>query len=254
MGSRPKAANCCLTEPLTELQVQHTPNLKLWLGKRNLSCGFFSSLIRGLVPPKAVPTSVNADTDKKANDNEFVVANSAAVEGPPNVPQQVVNETMAKTNAMVARLMKCTSPEDPAIQHVITSKDDLELAIFMSKALSKAIERHASPQNSGANENWNSVELSAQRPPRPIAPPSRSARESVTPPQLPTQFQPQPHQNNVPINITTSNFQQRGLTGLREPLLNYEPRQRRRSGEHFNNSWVEPPFKLCKAASSNHFR
>ena len=254
VGSRPKAANCCLTEPLTELQVQHTPNLKLWLGKRNLSCGFFSSLIRGLVPPKTIPTNV-AD-DKKANDNEFVMAAATtALEGPASVPQQVVNETMAKTNAMVARLMKCTSPEDPAIQNVITSKDDLELAIFMSKALSKAIGQHVSQNSgSGANENWNSVELTAQhRPPRPIAPPSRSIRETVSPPQLPTQFQPQPD-HSINTTLTMSNFQQRGLTGLREPLLNYEPRQRRRSGEHFNNSWVEPPFKLCKAASSNHFR
>ena len=151
---------------------------------------------------------------------------------------------------MVARVMKCTSPDDPAVQDVIRNEEDLQLAMFISKALAKAILHHTAP-NSSLNQPSTSEYA---RPPRPIAPPSRISREDISPPMS------QYHHGlaaapTASTATTTSNFQQRGLTGLREPLLNYEPRQRRRSGEHFNNSWIEPPFKLCKASSSfNHFR
>ena len=52
VGSRPKPNNCCCEPPPNEFDVEHTPNLKLWLTKRNLTCGFFGSLILGLAPPK----------------------------------------------------------------------------------------------------------------------------------------------------------------------------------------------------------
>jgi hypothetical protein len=47
VGARPKAFNCCPEKTTSEDDVEMTPNLKLWLMKRNLTCGFFSSLIRG---------------------------------------------------------------------------------------------------------------------------------------------------------------------------------------------------------------
>ena len=60
------------------------------------------------------------------------------LEGPPNVPKEIVKETMAQTDALIRRVMKMTSPDDPAITSVITSEDDLQLANFLSLSLSKA--------------------------------------------------------------------------------------------------------------------
>ena len=45
----------CPNPPLSEENVSETPNLRLWLQKRNITCGFFSTLIRGEVPPKPIP-------------------------------------------------------------------------------------------------------------------------------------------------------------------------------------------------------
>jgi hypothetical protein len=39
-------------------------------------------------------------------------------EGPPNVPKDIVMETMAQTDAMIKRVMKCTSPDDPNVKEV----------------------------------------------------------------------------------------------------------------------------------------
>ena len=78
-------------------------------------------------------------------------------------------------------------------------------------------------------------------PPNPIGPPRGQAQD----PFLLTNQEPP----------TTSNFQNRGLCGLREPLLNYDiSRLRRRSGEQFRNDWIEPPFKRKFHQQTGHFR
>ena len=277
VGSRPKATNCCLNEPLSELQVQHTPNLKLWLGKRNLTCLFFSSLIKGLIPPRTVTMNCNGaaagtENEKKMDlSNQSIELEQEAVEqkpmivqeGPPNVSQEVVKETMGLTHALLSRVMKCASPDDPSVQHVITGNEDLALALFISKTLSKAVMHYTASGNNCAS--WSSSSSSNHiKPPQPIAPPrllsskthEEADHQSAAALASSADFQSQPIGNNHGTSDTipnaTSHYEPRGLTGLRQPLLNYEPRQRRRSGEHFNNSWIEPPFKLCKA--SNHFR
>ena len=259
VGSRPKATNCCLSEPLSEMQVQHTPNLKLWLGKRNLTCSFFSSLIKGLIPPKATHTSTPAEEKKMDQSESETIDEKPKVEGPPNVPQEVVNETMSLTNALVSRVMKCTSPDDPAVQNVITGSDDLALALFISKTLSKAVMHYtAVPRSNQASQDidsWSSNHI--KQPIQPIAPPRLSRSCAAAPRE---ESGPSPVAISTGLSRetrafestqnATSHYEPRGLPGLRQPL--FEPRQRRRSGEHFNNSWIEPPFKLCKA--SNHFR
>ena len=53
--------------------------------------------------------------------------------------QEVVQETMAQTDALIRRVMKCTSPDDPNVGDVICNDDDLQLALFISKSLTKAI-------------------------------------------------------------------------------------------------------------------
>ena len=46
---------------------------------------------------------------------------------------------MAQTDALIRRVMKCTSPDDPNVGDVICNDDDLQLALFISKSLTKAI-------------------------------------------------------------------------------------------------------------------
>lgn len=223
IGSRPKPNNCCPDPPPSEFDVEHTPNLKLWLTKRSMSCGFFSSLILGLAPSK--PQDSSSRKMSLVSNSPPPAQQSLIAEGPPNVPEEVVKETMAQTDAMIRRVMKCTSPDDPNVRDVITNSDDLELALFISRSLTKAIMFYTrQPCSTG-----------------PIGPPDNSIQPSMA-------FEDngvydQQQEDIGPI--MQSNFQNRGLCGLREPLLNYDIRQRRRSGEQFRNDWIhqEPPFK-----------
>ena len=123
VGSRPKPNNCCCDPPPNEFDVEHTPNLKLWLTKRNLTCGFFGSLILGLAPPK--PPIVIESRKMSLKEDEP----PPPLQGPPNVPKEVVQETMAQTDALIRRVMMCTSPDDPNVGDVICNDDDLHLAL-----------------------------------------------------------------------------------------------------------------------------
>ena len=82
VGSRPKPNNCCSEPPPNEFDVEHTPNLKLWLTKRNLTCGFFGSLILGLAPPKP-PVALESRKMSLKEDEPP----SDVLQGPPNVPK-----------------------------------------------------------------------------------------------------------------------------------------------------------------------
>lgn len=233
VGSRPKPINCCPDPAPTEFDVEHTPNLKLWLTKRNITCGFFSSLIQGLAPPKRV-SSENTSSRKAS----LITSSSSTssillmdeLEGPPNVPKEVIEETMAQTNAMIKRVMKCTSPDDPNVRDIITSSDDLQLALFISKSLTSAIMHYTRDTENTAG---TSGPIGQPLPPPPLhqmpMAPQNTYAESAY---IDTEEPP-----------CQSNFQNRGLCGLREPLLNYDIRHRRRSGDQFRNEWVEPPYK-----------
>ena len=56
---------------MTKEDVSETPNLRLWLVKRNLTCEFFSELIRGKCPPK--PLSIDITTEIEIEKNPFAV-------------------------------------------------------------------------------------------------------------------------------------------------------------------------------------
>ena len=160
VGSRPKPNNCCCEPPPNEFDVEHTPNLKLWLTKRNLTCGFFGSLILGLAPPKPpVIMESRKMSFKEVGAYIYIFFCQIAMgqfqiqsfdiffsiffqdeppplpqppqphQGPPNVPKEVVQETMAQTDALIRRVMMCTSPDDPNVGDVICNDDDLHLAL-----------------------------------------------------------------------------------------------------------------------------
>merc|ERR1719433_36806 len=193
----------------------------------------------------------------------------AISEGPPNVPREIVIETLAQTDALIRRIMKCTSPDDPQLKDVINSKEDLQLANFLSKSLNSAI-FHFHEKSSTGDKKDACVPLS-----RP-----QEVKHSTTSTLFPighlrSQTVPFHEEHRLPILRQTStnqydgrdaedsqkpensmipsvaataatptNYQNRGLCGLREPLLNYQQqdqfRQRRRSGDQFRN---EIPFK-----------
>lgn len=134
---------------------------------------------------------------------------------------------MAQTNAMIKRVMKCTSPEDPNVRDIITSSDDLQLALFISKSLTSAIMHYT---RDAENRAGTSGPIGQPPPPLHQMPPMEPQNMYAESAYL---------DSEEPL----SNFQNRGLCGLREPLLNYDIRHRRRSGEQFRNEWVEPPFK-----------
>ena len=122
-----------------------------------MTCEFFSELIKGKCPPKPLsidtteieieknPFAVKSVSPEKNSTSVFKITSTATpviedepllLEGPPNVPKEIVKETMAQTDALIRRVMKMTSPDDPAITSVITSDDDLQLANFLSLSLS----------------------------------------------------------------------------------------------------------------------
>ena len=271
IGSRSKPNNCCPDSPPNEFDIEHTPNLKLWLTKRSLSCGFFGSLILGLAPPK--PSNPEQTVSRKASLKEEVTSAlpPAPVEpfpGPPNVPKEVVEETMAQTDALIKRVMKCTSPDDSIVRDIIKNDDDLQLAIFISRSLTNAITCFNDKQaDHRPRENFKQPPIGH--------PPSFPAYGSTNhfindnsghgprngPGHGPNNFLRRPNFEYTsvippahhPENHSFSNFQNQGLCGLREPLLNYDMRQRRRSGEQFRSDWVEPPFKR-KFHQQGHFR
>jgi len=233
VGSRPKPNNCCCEPPPNEFDVEHTPNLKLWLTKRNLTCGFFGSLILGLAPPKPPVIMESRKMSFKEDEPPPLPQPPQPHQGPPNVPKEVVQETMAQTDALIRRVMMCTSPDDPNVGDVICNDDDLHLALFISKSLTKAITIYNSQRPSDISNR--------SLPPAPPPPMGTQIPNPIGPPSIPMQEHSLINQAEPP---TTSNFQNRGLCGLREPLLSYDiSRHRRRSGEQFRNDWIEPPFK-----------
>jgi len=140
---------------------------------------------------------------------------------------------MAQTDALIRRVMMCTSPDDPNVGDVICNDDDLHLALFISKSLTKAITIYNSQRPSDISNQ--------SLPPAPPPPMGTQIPNPIGPPSIPMQEHSLINQAEPP---TTSNFQNRGLCGLREPLLSYDiSRHRRRSGEQFRNDWIEPPFK-----------
>ena len=350
----------CPNPPLSEENVSETPNLRLWLQKRNITCGFFSTLIRGEVPPKPIPDA-SIDIVPKIDKNPFAKANSSPIkynngtspmvqvitegplklpretmavseagppplnavlprepprvvfsetgsspnittttnvlvpresivvskagpsptnlvphqepmaisEGPPNVPREIVIETLAQTDALIRRIMKCTSPDDPQLKDVINSKEDLQLANFLSKSLNSAI-FHFHEKSSTGDKKDACVPLSRPQEVKhsttstlfPIGHPRSQTVPFHEEHRLPILRQTSTNQydgrdaedSQKPENsmipsvaataATPTNYQNRGLCGLREPLLNYQQqdqfRQRRRSGDQFRN---EIPFK-----------
>ena len=339
----------------SEENVSETPNLRLWLQKRNITCGFFCTLIKGEVPPKPIPDASNSIDGgvPKIEKNPFAKVNSSPVkynsstacpmvvtvneaapqvprepmvlserlplnasvprkpnvvvprepmvvseagpppptpsnlviprepmvisEGPPNVPREIVIETLAQTDALIRRIMKCTSPDDPQLKDVINSEEDLQLANFLSKSLNSAIFHFHEKSNSNSADKKDHNTL-RRHPPHeakqstlfPIGHPIVHPRGHNQPtfqeePRLPILRQTSTNQygggggddddgpnpeNSMLLSATAAaaptNYQNRGLCGLREPLLNYQQqqqdqfRQRRRSGDQFRN---EIPIK-----------
>ncbi len=68
-------AACCPLRPLTGDEVDSTANMKLWLKKRSLTCGFFAGLINGLAPPKP-PLEVQPDEAVTLEKNSFSLASA----------------------------------------------------------------------------------------------------------------------------------------------------------------------------------
>ena len=209
------------------------------LQKRNITCGFFSTLIRGQVPAKKpsmndiIPKieknpfakSIspdkginNANTDCKATikplpqtvkpaaqslfsveireEVKIEEVDEELLEGPPNVPKEIVKTCLAQTDALIRRVMKCQNQDDPLIQDIIMDEEDFQLANFISKTLNSAIShfsRCQSKSNGQANGASSSVlqeeingRMNASRskqvfpigPPRPLRQPSSALAAS----------------------------------------------------------------------------
>ena len=82
------------------------------------------------------------------------------LEGPPNVPKEIVKTCLAQTDALIRRVMKCQNQDDPLIQDIIMDEEDFQLANFISKTLNSAIS-HFSRCQSKSNGQPNGASSSS---------------------------------------------------------------------------------------------
>ena len=62
------------------------------------------------------------------------------------------NPIMIQAKAIVGRVMKCSAPDDEAVDRVINDDSDVQLAMFLAQTLESAIERHAAKKQKAKAE------------------------------------------------------------------------------------------------------
>ena len=66
-------------------------------------------------------------------------------------PAEEMNEFYEKASMIMRRIMNCVTIDDPNVRHIVASDSDLEMAMFMSKALVSSIMTYTKSKENGQN-------------------------------------------------------------------------------------------------------
>ena len=66
-------------------------------------------------------------------------------------PAEEMNEFYQKASMIMRRIMNCVTIDDPNVRHIVASDSDLEMAMFMSKALVSSIMTYTKSKENGQN-------------------------------------------------------------------------------------------------------
>lgn len=276
-GGRPKSNNPKLCD-MEELESN--TNLMQWLKKRNVEMDLFKKLLDGnLCPHEAAqapghqanamhtqdacsscgtwPSSSTSAPIPKApftgvySSNEpshfdFRMSNFELTRAPPpplpvkTVPME--NPLMSQAEALIHKVLSCTSTNDENARNLIQNERELSIAEFICKTLGTAVQsyRQKTETANATLHNRNGPPPDIRHgppPPGPIAPPPRMSMGSSA--------------SNLPLNGG-------GLYGLQQPLLEFNgdhhwsidnaPRTNRlmrqeSPSDHAFSSPPEPPYK-----------
>ena len=137
-----------------------------WLNKRGLSLEFFHQVVEGRVAPAASVASLGGSGGSSGNSSKEASPLTRAPDlrgypaespahhrpGPRDDPagrdlaprpvslgRPVENPILQQARQILARVMSCASPEDPAAGTVVRSEADARLAQFIASTLQEAV-------------------------------------------------------------------------------------------------------------------